>query len=203
MRRIAPALLACTLAAPAFAATSDTPVTFSKDVAPIFFSNCVQCHRPGDIAPMSLLDYESARPWASSIKNRVANREMPPWHLDRNVGIREYKDDPSLSDAEISTIVRWVDGGAPGVQTFPALPARVVDVTGAGDAMLAAFLAALAGGLGAAEAARHGHAAAALTIESSHTVLPTLSPAAIRARLVPPPGVPAPAPQTPPQGDLS
>lgn len=96
-----------------------------------------------------------------------------------------------------------VDGGAPGVQTFPALPARVVDVTGAGDAMLAAFLAALAGGLGAAEAARHGHAAAALTIESSHTVLPTLSPAAIRARLVPPPGVPAPAPQTPPQGDLS
>ena len=94
------------------AQSAPTP-TFAKDVAPIFYKSCVNCHRPGQVAPMSLISYETARPWAASIKNRVANREMPPWHLDRTVGIKEYKDDPSLSDAEISTVVRWVDGGAP------------------------------------------------------------------------------------------
>ena len=94
------------------AQSGPTP-TFSKDVAPIFYKSCVNCHRPGQIAPMSLLAYDTARPWATSIKNRVASREMPPWHIDRTVGIKEYKDDPSLSDADISTIVRWVDGGAP------------------------------------------------------------------------------------------
>ena len=87
--------------------------TFSKDVAPIVYRSCVNCHRPGQIAPMSLLTYEEARPWARSIKERVVRREMPPWHIDKTVGIKEYKDDPSLSDQEIQTIVRWVDGGAP------------------------------------------------------------------------------------------
>jgi len=62
---------------------------------------------------MSLLTYETARPWARSIKERVVRREMPPWHVNRHAGIKEYKDDPSLSDAEIQTIVRWLDGAAP------------------------------------------------------------------------------------------
>ena len=94
------------------AADEPTP-TFTKDVAPIFYKSCVNCHRPGQIAPMSLLSYESARPWARAIKDRTSKREMPPWHIDQTVGITEYKDDPSLSDAEIRLIARWADGGAP------------------------------------------------------------------------------------------
>jgi mono/diheme cytochrome c family protein len=95
-------------------ASAQTPAaTFSKDVAPILQKSCQNCHRPGSIAPMSLLNYEDARPWARSIKNRVEQRQMPPWHVDRTVGIRQFKDDPSLSDLEISTIVAWVDAGAP------------------------------------------------------------------------------------------
>jgi mono/diheme cytochrome c family protein len=87
--------------------------TFTKDVAPILQRSCVTCHRPGEIAPMSLITYEDARPWARSIKTRVASREMPPWHIDRTIGIQEFKDDPSLTGDEIATIVRWVDAGAP------------------------------------------------------------------------------------------
>jgi hypothetical protein len=90
-----------------------TPVTFSKDVAPIFQRSCQSCHRPGTIAPMSLLTYEDARPWARAIKTKVASREMPSWHVVRNVGIQKFKNDPSLSDDEIATIVKWVDAGAP------------------------------------------------------------------------------------------
>jgi hypothetical protein len=93
--------------------TDASPVTFTKDVAPIFQRSCQHCHRPGAIAPMSLLTYQDARPWARSIKAKVGAREMPPWHIDRNVGITEFKDDPSLTDAEIATIARWVDAGAP------------------------------------------------------------------------------------------
>ena len=87
-------------------------VTFSKDVAPIFQRACQNCHRPGAIAPMSLLTYEDARPWARGIKQKVTAREMPPWFIDRQVGIRKFKDDPSLTDEEIATIAAWVDGGA-------------------------------------------------------------------------------------------
>lgn len=95
-------------------APQSAPVpTFSKDVAPILNRSCVRCHRPGQNTPMSLLTYETARPWARSIKERVVRREMPPWHVNRHAGIKEYKDDPSLSDAEIQTIVRWIDGAAP------------------------------------------------------------------------------------------
>jgi hypothetical protein len=89
------------------------PVTFSKDVAPILQRACQNCHRPGSIAPMSLLTYNEARPWARSIKTKVALRQMPPWHIDRNVGVSKFKDDPSLSDAEIATISAWVDAGSP------------------------------------------------------------------------------------------
>ena len=89
------------------------PVTFSKDVAPILQKACQNCHRPGAIAPMSLLTYQDARPWARSIKQKVMSREMPPWYIDRHVGINKFKDDPSLSEAEIATIAKWVDQGAP------------------------------------------------------------------------------------------
>jgi len=95
------------------AATSSTPVTFSKDVAPILQKACQNCHHPGAIAPMSLLTYQDARPWARSIKQKVTTREMPPWYIDRHVGITSFKGDPSLTDAEIAVISRWVDQGAP------------------------------------------------------------------------------------------
>ena len=87
--------------------------TFAKDVAPIFQKSCQTCHHQGTSAPMSLVTYEEVRPWAKSIRQRVANREMPPWHLDKTVGIRHYKNDRSLSDDEIATVVRWADSGAP------------------------------------------------------------------------------------------
>jgi len=87
--------------------------TFAKDVAPIFQKSCQACHHDGTSAPMSLVTYEQVRPWARSIRQRVAARDMPPWHLDKTVGVRHYKNDRSLSDAEIATVVRWVDNGAP------------------------------------------------------------------------------------------
>ncbi len=86
--------------------------TFSKDVAPILQRACQNCHRPGSIAPMSLLNYKETRPWARSIKEKVVNRTMPPWHIDRNVGVTKFKDDPSLTDAEVATIANWVDHGS-------------------------------------------------------------------------------------------
>jgi len=88
-------------------------VTFNKDVAPIFQKSCQNCHHAGTSAPMSLMTYQDTRPWARSIKNRVLRRDMPPWHLDKTVGIRNYKNDISLSNGEIATIAKWVDGGAP------------------------------------------------------------------------------------------
>ena len=87
--------------------------TFARDVAPIFQAKCQSCHHQGTSAPMSLTTFEEVRPWAKSIQQRVANRDMPPWHLDKTVGIKHYKNDRSLSDSQISTIVRWVDSGAP------------------------------------------------------------------------------------------
>jgi hypothetical protein len=87
--------------------------TFARDVAPIFQAKCQTCHHQGTSAPMSLTTFEEVRPWAKSIQQRVANRDMPPWHLDKTVGIKHYKNDRSLSDDEISTVLRWVDAGAP------------------------------------------------------------------------------------------
>ena len=119
MKRLAAILVAVATITTVGAQQSSTPtarapqVTFTKDVAPILQRNCQQCHRPGSIAPMSLLTYQDARPWARSIKQKVVAREMPPWHIDRNIGITKFKDDPSLSDAEIATIAQWVDAGAP------------------------------------------------------------------------------------------
>ena len=94
-------------------ASADDAPTYSRDVAPIIQGSCQQCHRPDGIGPMSLLTYEQTLPFAPLIRYRVEQRIMPPWHLDRTVGIQEYKNDISLSDAEIETIVRWADAGAP------------------------------------------------------------------------------------------
>jgi hypothetical protein len=87
------------------------PPTYTKDVAPIIYEKCAECHRPSSMAPMSLMTYEDARPWARAIKTKVTKREMPPWGADPAVG--KFKNDPSLSQAQIDTIAAWVDGGAP------------------------------------------------------------------------------------------
>ena len=93
--------------------TAATPaVTFARDVAPILQKNCQECHQPGAIGPMSLRTYEEVRPWARAIKQRVVAREMPPYRYDK-VGIQHLKDDLRLSEADIQTIARWVDNGAP------------------------------------------------------------------------------------------
>jgi hypothetical protein len=99
-------------------ASADNNVTFSKDVAPIFYKNCTGCHRPGEIAPMSLLTYKDARPWAKSIRDKVANREMPPWHADPKHG--EWRNDRRISQEAINTIISWVNNGDP--KDLPAMP---------------------------------------------------------------------------------
>ncbi|MEK6303555.1 MAG: thiol-disulfide isomerase [Acidobacteriota bacterium] len=90
---------------------SKTAVTFTKDIAPILYNSCVECHRSGEIAPMSFLSYQEVRPWAKSIRQRVVDRSMPPWSADPHIG--KFSNDPSLSQKQIDTIVSWVDAGAP------------------------------------------------------------------------------------------
>ena len=97
----------------AAAADAPTPATFTKDIAPIFQEKCESCHRLNSIAPMSLVTYQEVRPWAQSIASRVRARQMPPWHLDKTIGIQKFKNDRSLSDEQIDTILRWVAAGAP------------------------------------------------------------------------------------------
>src|SRR6185436_12542012 len=82
---------------------TDRQVTFTKDIAPILQRSCQTCHRPGMMAPMPLLTYQDARPWARSIKAKVSSREMPPWFIDRNVGIQMFNNDPSPTEKEIDT----------------------------------------------------------------------------------------------------
>src|SRR5215475_10383239 len=91
-------------------ATPDN-VTFNKDVLPILQRNCQVCHRPGEIGPMSLLTYESTRPWAKSIRTAVLTRKMPPWFADSRYG--HFLNDRRLSEADIATLVAWADQGAP------------------------------------------------------------------------------------------
>ena len=105
--------LAVVAIAPVSARAQDEVPTFTKDIAPIFQAKCEACHRAGSIAPMSLVTYQESRPWARSIRERVTTRQMPPWHIDQTVGISEFKNDRSLTDAQIDTVARWVDGGAP------------------------------------------------------------------------------------------
>jgi hypothetical protein len=92
-------------------------VTFTKDIAPILQRSCQKCHRPDSLAPMSLITYEEVRPWARSIKQRTGLRNqmgvMPPWYIEKDIGIQRFKDDWSLSDDEIAAIAAWTDAGAP------------------------------------------------------------------------------------------
>src|SRR5688572_27756024 len=91
-------------------------VTFTKHIAPILQRSCENCHRPDGVAPMSLRTYEEVRPWARAIKQRtgIGPRAgvMPPWYVEKNIGIQHYKDDPSLSEIEIATVAKWADTGA-------------------------------------------------------------------------------------------
>lgn len=106
------------------AATAAVP-TFAKDVAPIFYAHCIECHRPTMFAPMSLVTYESARPWAKAIRQRVATRTMPPWNADPAYG--HFKNDPRLPDKDVATILAWVDAGAPmgDARDLPTVPTFV------------------------------------------------------------------------------
>jgi hypothetical protein len=88
-------------------------VTYSRDIAPILQERCQTCHRVGQMGPMALTTFDEVRPWAPVIKARVTQREMPPWHLDKTVGIQDFENDASLTDEQIDTIARWVDAGAP------------------------------------------------------------------------------------------
>jgi len=101
---------------------SSAAPTFTKDVAPILYDKCVACHRAGEIGPMSLISYREVRPWAASIRDKVSNRVMPPWHADPHYG--SFRNDRSLSAPQIDTIVRWVDGGSPegNPRDLPAAP---------------------------------------------------------------------------------
>src|SRR5437867_1806782 len=109
----------------ALAAEPAKTVTFTKDVAPIFQAKCESCHRADGMAPMALATYEDARPWAKSIAARVGGRQMPPWHIDKTVGIQKFKNDRSLNDDQIDTIVQWVAASAPKGDPKDMPPAKV------------------------------------------------------------------------------
>src|SRR6188474_3402044 len=86
-------------------------VTYTRDIAPIVQRSCENCHRAGGVAPMSLTTYEEVRPWARAMKTRTGVGPkagvMPPWYVEKNIGIQEFQSDPSLSDAEIAKIAKW------------------------------------------------------------------------------------------------
>ena len=102
-------MLVCCFSVVASGATGS--VTFSKDVAPILQKNCQGCHRPGEAAPMSLRTYQEARPWAKAMKQAVLAKKMPPWFADAQYG--HFRNDRSLPQKDIDTLVSWVDAGAP------------------------------------------------------------------------------------------
>ena len=103
---------------------AEEPVTYSHDIAPLLQKKCQVCHQPGSIAPMSLLTYDDAKQYLDEIKQRVEAREMPPWHIDKTIGIQQFKNDRSLSDAEIAMIIKWINAGAPpgDLKSLPAPP---------------------------------------------------------------------------------
>src|SRR5438128_5488918 len=92
-------------------AANSGEVTFNKDVLPVLQKHCQTCHRPGEVAPMSLLTYKDARPWAKAMKEAVLSKKMPPWFADPNVG--HFTNERNLGEAEVKTLVAWVDAGAP------------------------------------------------------------------------------------------
>ena len=99
------------LPAPAVAQPADPVPTYTRDVAPILFAQCTTCHRPGEVAPMSLLTYKDARPWARAIATQVKSGAMPPWHADPAIG--HFSNARRLTEAQKTTIARWVEAGAP------------------------------------------------------------------------------------------
>ena len=103
--------LACLIgtAASVYAQSPTTP-TFSKDVAPILYKNCTNCHRPGEIGPMPLVSFSDARPWAKAIKTAVVSKKMPPWFADPHFG--DYRNAPKLTAADIKTLAAWADSGS-------------------------------------------------------------------------------------------
>src|SRR5437899_4661411 len=107
MMRLVIAALA--VAGSALASDQSSPVTFTKDVLPVLQKNCQSCHRPGQVAPMSFLTYQSTRPWAKAMKAAVTTRKMPPWNADPHYG--PYLNDRSLQQNEIDTIAQWADSG--------------------------------------------------------------------------------------------
>ncbi len=120
------ALVLALLVSPVWA---NDEVTFTKDIAPILQRSCQNCHRPESIAPMSLLTYQDARRYATRIKERTQLRDrmgvMPPWFIEKDVGIQDFQNDISLSEEEIATIATWVDGGTPEGSPADMPPARV------------------------------------------------------------------------------
>jgi len=127
LRRLSTALAALGVAMLAPGAASaqgegGDQVTFYKDVSPIFQEHCQQCHMEGSIAPFSLITYQESRRYAARIRQRVADRIMPPWHVNPYIGIQDFKNSRALSEDEISTIVAWVDAGAPAGNEADAPP---------------------------------------------------------------------------------
>ena len=104
-------------------------VTFTKDIAPILQRSCQNCHRPESVAPMSLLTYQDARRYAARIKERTQLRDrmgvMPPWFIEKDIGIQDFQNDISLNEEEIATIAMWVDGGAPEGNPADMPPPRI------------------------------------------------------------------------------
>jgi hypothetical protein len=124
MKRLLVSAIAVLCAAvPALGAEPPAP-TYSKEISRIFQEKCQVCHHAGTSAPMSLMTFEEVRPWVRAIRSRVEAREMPPWHIDRTVGIRKFKNDRGLSEAEIKTVLRWADLGAPAGDPKDLPPAR-------------------------------------------------------------------------------
>jgi hypothetical protein len=115
-------------------ADSPTDVTFARDIVPILQRSCQNCHRPDGVAPMSLVTYEEVRPFARAIRQRTGIGPhagvMPPWYIEKNIGIQKYKNDPSLSAAEVAKVAKWVDGGAPLGNPAEMPPARKFDERG-------------------------------------------------------------------------
>src|SRR3954471_13427051 len=106
-------------------------VTFTKDIAPILQRSCQNCHHVDGVAPMSLVTYAEVRPWARAIKQRTSIGPhagvMPPWYVEKNVGIQKYKNDPSLSELELAKVAKWVDSGAPEGNPADLPPTRTFD----------------------------------------------------------------------------
>jgi hypothetical protein len=129
-RRIAAALgVGMLISVSAASAQTGDQVTFTKDIAPILQRSCQACHRTDSIAPMSLITYEEVRPFARAIKQRTGLRHkrgaMPPWFIEKEIGIQKFKDDISLSDDEIARIAKWADSGAPRGNPADLPPPRV------------------------------------------------------------------------------